>query len=166
MLVHNQLLKKIIIIGVPAIFSLLIDTLSLIPFVGTFLSIGVGIAGAPISALAWAFVLWVDDRIHPLLRLFATPGIMICAAINAVQPVSIAGDFGYALAVGYMPEIMAFIGIIFIGVILVIRPVILCQTLNWALVAWETVRYEGWGAAIFGCLVFIKNKAMNIRFNR
>jgi len=164
MVVKNQVLKKLIIIGVPAIFSLLIDLLGLIPYVGTFFSVGVGIAGVPIAALAWAFVLWVDDRVHWLLRVFATPGIMICAAINAVQPVSIAGDFGFALAIAYMPELMAFLGIIFIGVMMILTPTWLCTPLNWVLVKWETIRYEGWGAAIFGCLLLIRNKAIQIKY--
>lgn len=164
MIVKNQFLKKVLIIGIPAVFSLLIDGLSVIPYVGTLFSIGVGIAGVPISALAWAFVLWVDDRVHPLLRIFATPGIMICAAINAVQPVSIAGDFGFAVAVAYMPELMAFLSIIFIGVLMIFSPTWLCSSINWVLVKWETIRYEGWSAAIFGCLMLIRNKVVQVKY--
>ena len=163
MLVRNQVLKKILIVGIPAVFGSLIDLLGLIPFVGGFLSVGVGIAGIPIAVLAWCFVLWVDDRVHPLLRVFATPGIMICAAINAVQPVSIAGDLGFALAVGYMPELMAFLSLIVISVIIIISPTFLCSALNKVLILWESIRYEGWKAAILGCLVVIKNKRINFR---
>lgn len=163
MVTKNRLLKNLIILGVPAVFSLLIDGLSLIPYIGTFFSISIGIVGVPISALAWAFVLWTDDQVHWLLRLFATPGIMICAAINAVQPISIGGDLGFAVAIAYMPELMAFLAVIFIGVVIILSPTFLCSALNWVLVKWETIRYAGWKVAILGCLVFIRNKVIKIK---
>lgn len=164
MFTKNRLLKNILVIGVPAAFSLLVDGLNLIPYVGTFFAVGAGIAGIPIAALAWAFVLWTDDKVHPLLRIFATPGIMVCAAINAVQPVSFAGDFGFAIAIAYVPEIMAFLGVVVMGILIALSPEWMCSTVNWTLVKWETIRYEGWGAAIFGCLVFIRNKAVDVKY--
>jgi len=162
-LVKNHTLRNLLIVGIPATFNLLIDTLNLIPFVGTFFSIGAGIIGVPIAALAWSFALWIDDRVHPLLRIFATPGIMILAAVNAVWPTSIFGDLGYALLSGFLPEISAFIGLIVIGVITILNPTFLCSAINKVLLKWETIRYEGWGAAIFGCFFLIKNKAIEIR---
>ena len=163
MFIHNQLMRKLLIVGIPAVFNFLIDSLSAIPFVGTFFSVGVGIVGAPIAALAWSFALWTDDNVHPLLRLFATPGIMVLAAVNAVQPISIVGDLGYAFAFAYFAEILSFLSIVFVGIIILFNPTFLCSVLNGTLVKWETIRYEGWGAAVFGCLVFIKNKAIKIR---
>ncbi|MBL7100826.1 MAG: hypothetical protein ISS23_02620 [Nanoarchaeota archaeon] len=162
-IVKNRVLKNLFIIGVPAAFSFLIDLFGLIPFVGTFFSVGVGIAGIPIAALAWAFVLWTDEKVHPLLRFFATPGIMICAAINAVQPFSIVGDFSFALAIAYVPEIMAFFGIVFVGIVIILSPTFLCSILNSVLVKWADIRYEGLWSAVIGCLVVIKNKAVNSR---
>ncbi len=169
MLVKNNLFQKLLIVGIPAVVNLFIDALGLIPYVGTSLSVGVGIVGVPISALAWAFILWTDEEVHPLLRVFATPGIMIAAAINAVQPLSIIGDLGYAVAFTYLAEIMAFLGVVFIGAIVglsvYLQSTFICSAINWALSKWETIRYEGWGAAIFGCLVFIRNKVVNIKYD-
>lgn len=164
MVVKNKTLRNVIVIGVPAVVNLSIDALGLIPYIGSFFAIGVGIAGVPIAALAWAFVLWVDDKVHPLLKIFATPGVMLCAAVNAVQPASVFGDFGFALALSYAPEIVAFFGIIAIGIIIVISPTWLCSALNKVLIVWEGIRYEGWKAAVLGSLVFVKNKAVNIRY--
>lgn len=169
MLVKNNLAQKLLIVGIPAAVNLLIDGLGLIPYVGTFLSTGAGIVGVPISALAWAFVLWTSEEVHPLLRVFATPGIMIVAAINAVQPLSIIGDMGYAVAFVYIAEIMAFLGVIFVGAVVGLsvyfETTFVCSMINWALVKWETIRYEGWGAAIFSCLVFIRNKVINVKYD-
>lgn len=169
MLVKNNLFQKLLVVGIPAVVNLLIDAFGLIPYVGTIISTGIGIVGVPISALAWAFVLWTDEEIHPLLRFFATPGIMIAAAINAVQPLSIIGDLGYAVAFAYIAEIMAFLGVIFSGAIvglsMYLQTTFICSAINWALSKWETIRYEGWSAAIFGCLVFIRNKVINVKYN-
>lgn len=164
MLVKNNLFQKLLIVGIPAVVNLLIDSLGLIPYIGSFFSVGAGIVGVPISALAWAFVLWTDDHVHWLLRIFATPGIMVCAAINAVQPVSFAGDFGFAIAIAYVPEIMAFLGVVVMGILVAISPEWMCSTVNWTLVKWETIRYEGLWSAVIGCLVVIRNKAVDVKY--
>ncbi|MBM3199313.1 hypothetical protein FJZ53_00125 [Candidatus Woesearchaeota archaeon] len=165
MMVKNAKLRAFLIICVPVAVNLLIDSLGAIPFIGTALSVGVGIAGAPITALAWAFILWVDDRVHWALRIFATPGIMLAGAIVATLPYFSAPiDIGYAAGVAFAPEIMAFLGLAVIGVIIIISPTGMCSALNWSLQKWEAIRYEGWSAAVFGCLVLIRNKAISIKY--
>lgn len=163
MVVKNKTLRNVIVIGVPAVVNLSIDALSLIPFVGSFFAFGFGIAGVPIAVLAWAFVLWIDDQVHPLLKIFATPGVMFCAAFNTIHPVSLVGDFGFALALSYAPELVAFFCMIAISIPIVISPAWLCSALNKVLVIWEGIRYEGWKAALLSSLVFFKNKAANAR---
>jgi len=158
MLVKNKFFRNILVIGIPAAINLLIDMLGMIPFIGTFLSIGVGIAGAPIAALGWAFVLWTDQEIHPLMRVAATPGIMILAAINAVQPFSIFGDLGYAVVITKVPIIAGVGGIAFIGIVIAIGIDSLCALLNYTLKKWEAIRYEGFVSAILSCFILIKNK--------
>ncbi len=161
MLSKNQLLKKFIILGIP----FLVGLLSFIPFIGGLLAVGAGILTMRIVVMAWVFVLWSDDRVHWLLRIFATPGVVIFAALNAVFPyTSVFGNLGYAFLMGYLPEIAAFLFLVVSGLIIIISPSFLCGTLNSVLKTWEAVRYEGWGAAIFGCLVFIRNKAVNVKY--
>lgn len=164
MVTKNRLLRNILVVGVPAAFGLLVDFLNFIPYVGTFFAVGAGIAGMPISALAWAFVLWVDEDVHWLLRVFATPGIMICAAINAVWPTSVVGDLGFAVALAYAPEIVAFFGVVAMGIIIAVSPAWLCSILNRVLVLWEAIRYEGLWSAVIGCLVVIRNKAVELKY--
>ncbi len=164
MLSKNQLLKKVIILGIP----FLVGLLSYIPFIGNLLAVGAGILTMRIVVISWVFVLWSDDRIHWLLRIFATPGVMIIAALNAVFPyTSVFGNLGYAFLTSYVPEVAAFLFIVVMGLIFIISQswTGLCEVLNFVLVKWETIRYEGWGAAIFGCLVFIRNKVVNVKYD-
>lgn len=160
MLSKNHLIKKLLIVSIPSLVGLL----SFIPYVGNFLAIAAGIATARVVVISWAFVLWSDDRIHPLLRFFATPGVMIAAALNAVFPFSSTfGNLGYAFFAGYLPEVAAFLAIIFTGVAIVVRPTFLCSAVNSVLILWETVRYEGWTSALFSCFIAVRNKALTIK---
>jgi len=163
MLSKNELLKKMIILSIP----FLVGLLSYIPFIGKFLAVGAGILTMRIIVISWVFVLWSDERVHWLLRLFATPGVVIIAALNAVFPyTSVFGNLGYAFLISYVPEVAAFLFLVVIGLIFIFASswTGLCEVVNFVLIKWETVRYEGWGAAIFGCLVFIRNKVVNVKY--
>ncbi|MBU4501846.1 MAG: hypothetical protein KKA79_04585 [Nanoarchaeota archaeon] len=162
-LVQNRLIRKALIVMIPEFINLMIDLLGIIPFIGPFLSIGAGVIGAPIAALAWAFALWTDEHVHPMLRLFATPGVMILAAVNAIHPFSIFGGAAYVVAFTFAAEIMAFLCIGLIGLIIILSPTFLCNFINGALKTWEEIRYEGWKAAIFGSFMLVKNKAIYLR---
>lgn len=160
MVSKNHLIRKLIIVGIPSLIGLL----SYIPLIGNFLAIAAGIAAARVVVVSWVFVLWSDERIHPLLKFFATPGVMICAALNAVFPyTSTFGNLGYAFFMGYLPEIGAFLAIVFMGVSVIASPTSLCSALNWVLIQWEVIRYEGWTTALLSCFMFIRNKAFKIR---
>ena len=163
MLSKNPWIKKGLIIGIPSIIGLVKIPLSFIPFIGPFLSVGAGLASAPIVVISWLFILWIDDKIHPLLKVFATPGIMICAALNSVFPTSIFGNLGYVFLMGALPEITAFFGLLVIGFIIILSPTFICSFVNRTLELWAAIRYEGFWAAIVSCLVIIKNKAIKFR---
>ncbi|MDP2906626.1 MAG: hypothetical protein Q8O03_01685 [Nanoarchaeota archaeon] len=163
MLSKNELLKKMIILGIP----FLVGLLSYIPFIGGYLAVGAGILTMRIVVISWVFVLWSDERVHPLLRAFATPGVMIIAALNAVFPyTSVFGNLGYAFLTSYAPEVAAFLFVVIMGLLFILTSswTWLCELVNFVLIKWETIRYEGWAAAIFGCLVFIRNKVVNVKY--
>ena len=162
MLSKNPLWKKIIILAIP----FLVGLLSYIPFIGGILSVGAGILTMRIVVMSWVFVMWSDESIHWLLKIFATPGVVVFAALNAVFPyTSVFGNLGYAFLMGYLPEIAAFLFLVISGLLIIISPSFICNALNSVLQIWESIRYEGWTTAIFGCLIFIKNKAVNIKDN-
>ncbi len=142
MLTKSRIFRTMIIVGVPSFVNLIIDKLNLIPHIGSIISFIGGIALAPITALAWAYALLIDEEINPFLRIAATPGIMILAAINTIHPLTILGDISFILASGFIPQIIAFTTIGLIGLIIFLSPSFLCIVINKVLKLWSSWRYS------------------------
>jgi len=159
---RTDFIRNLVILSVPAAINSFSDIVNLIPG-GQFIGVPGVMLGVFVSAIAWAFLVLSNDKIHPFLRVAAAPIMMALGAINAAQPASIIGDGIAFLGFTYMAEIAAFSMFIILGLIVLVSPTFICSAINKVLMVISSYRYEGvvgaW-STMFSAFLFIKNKAL------